>query len=54
MAPGLVISVCIINYIYKFVVAIVLTPVIYWVHGIIERYLGHDLAAEMKRAAMNR
>ncbi|WP_109697808.1 queuosine precursor transporter [Chitinophaga deserti] len=51
---GLIISVCIINYIYKFTVAIVLTPVIYWVHGIIERYLGHDLAAEMKRAAMNR
>ncbi|WP_341840067.1 queuosine precursor transporter [Chitinophaga caseinilytica] len=51
---GLVISVCIINYIYKFTVAIVLTPVIYWVHGIIERYLGHELAGEMKRAAMNR
>jgi queuosine precursor transporter len=40
------------NYIYKFVVALLLTPVIYWVHGIIERYLGHDLAKEMKAAAM--
>ena len=40
------------NYIYKFVVAILLTPVIYFVHGIIERYLGHTLAKEMKDAAM--
>lgn len=42
------------NYIYKFVVAIVMTPVIYAVHGAIEKYLGHDLAAQMKRAAMQR
>lgn len=51
---SLVLSVCIINYIYKFIVAILLTPVIYWIHGIIERYLGHETAVEMKRAAMNR
>ncbi|MGX5818858.1 queuosine precursor transporter [Chitinophaga lutea] len=50
----LVMSVCIINYIYKFIVAIALTPVIYLVHGIIERYLGHEKAAEMKAAAMRR
>ncbi|RPD41906.1 queuosine precursor transporter [Chitinophaga barathri] len=49
-----VLAVCIVNYIYKFTVAIVLTPVIYWVHGIIERYLGHETAGEMKRTAMNR
>ena len=41
------------NYIYKFVVAILLTPVIYLVHHWIERYLGHSTAAEMKRAAMS-
>ncbi len=40
------------NYIYKFAVAIVLTPVIYLVHGWIEKYLGHDEAAAMKKAAM--
>jgi queuosine precursor transporter len=40
------------NYIYKFIVAIVLTPVIYLIHGVIERYLGHNKAAEMKQAAM--
>lgn len=40
------------NYIYKFVVALLLTPVIYLMHGRIEKYLGHDLAREMKTAAM--
>lgn len=58
-APGdfvwsfkLFLAVGIVNYLYKTIVAIVLTPVIYWVHNIIENYLGHSLAAEMKAAAM--
>jgi len=42
------------NYIYKFFMAIVLTPVIYLVHGWIERYLGSELAIKMKTAAMNK
>ena len=40
------------NYIYKFVIALVMTPVIYLIHGFIERYLGREKAAEMKKAAM--
>ena len=47
-----VIAIGIVNYIYKFCVAILLTPVIYLVHNRIEKYLGHDLAKKMKRAAM--
>jgi uncharacterized integral membrane protein (TIGR00697 family) len=46
------IAICIVNYIYKFIVALLLTPVIYLVHGWIERYLGHEQAAAMKKAAM--
>lgn len=49
---SLFIAVGIVNYIYKFIVAIILTPVIYLIHSWIERYLGHDLAAEMKQGAM--
>jgi uncharacterized integral membrane protein (TIGR00697 family) len=49
---GLFIAVGVVNYIYKFIIAIIMTPVIYLVHGWIERYLGHDVAAEMKQAAM--
>ena len=40
------------NYIYKFIVAILLTPVIYLVHAWIEKYLGKNLASEMKNTAM--
>ncbi|MBK7289563.1 MAG: queuosine precursor transporter [Chitinophagaceae bacterium] len=48
----LFIAVGIVNYVYKFIVAILMTPVIYLIHGIIEKYLGHEQAAEMKKAAM--
>jgi uncharacterized integral membrane protein (TIGR00697 family) len=40
------------NYIYKFVLAILLTPVIYLVHAWIDKYLGENLSAEMKQSAM--
>ncbi|OSZ77606.1 hypothetical protein CAP36_14630 [Chitinophagaceae bacterium IBVUCB2] len=46
------IAICIVNYIYKFIVALLLTPVIYFVHNRIERYLGHEQATVMKKAAM--
>ena len=42
------------NYIYKFAVAVILTPVIYLIHHAIEKYLGHDLAKNMKKTAMGR
>lgn len=40
------------NYIYKFIVALLMTPVVYIIHGLIEKYLGTAKAAEMKKAAM--
>lgn len=49
-----VMAICIGNYLYKFVVAVVLTPVIYLVHGWIERYLGHALATQMRNSAMGK
>jgi uncharacterized integral membrane protein (TIGR00697 family) len=48
----LVIAVGVVNYIYKFLIAILLTPVIYLIHNRIEKYLGHEQAAAMKKAAM--
>ena len=51
---GQVMTTCVGNYIYKFAVAILLTPVIYLVHAWIEKYLGKSLASEMKQAAMRR
>ena len=43
-----VISVGIINYMYKFLIAVLLTPLIYLAHTIIDNYLGKELAMKMK------
>jgi uncharacterized integral membrane protein (TIGR00697 family) len=47
-----VMAIVLVGYSYKLLVAILVTPIIYWVHALIERYLGHALAAEMKRSAI--
>ena len=44
-------TVCIGGYSYKFLVAMLMTPVIYLVHDGIERYLGKELAESMRRKA---
>jgi hypothetical protein len=43
-----------INYIYKFAVAIILTPLLYIAHGIIDRYLGKEKAEALMEEAANR
>ena len=46
-----VVAVGVINYIYKFVVAIVLTPLIYLAHNLIDGYLGKEQASQMTQKA---
>ncbi len=46
-----VVSVGIINYIYKFSIAILLTPILYLVHYLIDSYLGKQTAEEMIKEA---
>ncbi len=48
----LVLAICLVNYTYKFTMAIILTPLIYLVEHRIEKYLGHETTSKMKRAAM--
>lgn len=48
-----VISVASVNYIYKFVVAVLLTPLIYLGHYLIDRYLGPEEASKMKAEALS-
>jgi queuosine precursor transporter len=48
----MILAIGIMNYLYKFTMAIILTPVIILVEKRIEKYLGHDVAHKMKRAAM--
>ncbi len=46
-----VVAVAIINYIYKFTTAILLTPLLYLAHSVIDRYLGKDHAEELANEA---
>jgi len=50
----LVLAICMVNYVYKFTMAIILTPLIYLVEKRIENYVGHETAIAMKQAAMGR
>ncbi|MBS4064963.1 MAG: queuosine precursor transporter, partial [Chitinophagaceae bacterium] len=45
-------GIALVGYSYKFLVAILATPLVYLVHALIERYLGKEKAAEMKKAAL--
>lgn len=49
---GQVFAVGLINYIYKFVVAVLLTPVLYFLHYIIDSYLGDEEAEELIEEAI--
>lgn len=46
-----VLAIGLVNYFYKFFMAVILTPMIYLTHFWIDRYLGNDLANEMKTKA---
>ena len=47
-----VLAICLVNYTYKFTMAIILTPLIYLIEQGIEKYVGKETAAKMKRSAM--
>lgn len=40
-----------VNYCYKLVVAVLLTPLIYLVHNWIDRYLGHEISEKLRHDA---
>jgi len=47
----MVAAIGLVNYTYKFIVAILMTPILYVVHGIIDGYLGKDLAHKLIKMA---
>ena len=49
-----VLAICVMNYTYKFTMAILLTPLIYFIEARIENYLGKESATKMKLAAMGK
>lgn len=48
---GLFFAVATVNYGYKAIVAVLATPVIYGVHGLVDRWLGAEAATEQKARA---
>lgn len=42
-----ILAITLFNYGYKFIIAVVITPVIYLFHWVMDRYLGHETAVEM-------
>ena len=44
-------AILIVSYPFKCVIAVVMTPILYFVHYGIEKYLGEELATELKSAA---
>jgi len=47
----MVAAIGLVGYTYKFTIALAMTPILYVVHGIIDRYLGKDLAQRMIKMA---
>lgn len=47
-----VLSISLLGYSYKFLIAVILTPVIYFVETRIENYVGTEVAKQMKLSAM--
>lgn len=48
---SLVLAIGVVNYIYKFVIAVILTPVLYIVHYFIDMYLGKDISHQLMTEA---
>ena len=49
---SLFLAVGVVNYSYKFLVAVFLTPLIYLAHNLIDNFLGEELAEAMKQQAI--
>lgn len=48
-----VIAIGLVGYIYKFTVAVLLTPSLYLIHALIDRYLGKELAEKLVRESIS-
>lgn len=48
----LVLVIGLVNYIYKFTIAVLITPLLYLIHSIIDKYLGKELSEKLQAEAM--
>ncbi len=49
---SLVLAIGFVKYFYKFIMALILTPLVYMLHNMIDYYLGEPLASQLKQRAM--
>jgi queuosine precursor transporter len=49
---SMVFAIGVVNYVFKFVVALTLIPALYGIHALIEAYLGKELAARLRHEAI--
>ena len=50
----LVLVIGLVNYIYKFCIAVLITPLLYLIHSLIDSYLGKELSEKLQYEAMNK
>ena len=48
-----VLAICLVGYVYKFTVAVLLTPILYGIHYLVDAYLGKDLAKKLLKEAQS-
>lgn len=48
----LIMATGVVNYIYKFTIALLLTPLLYLVHNVIDKYLGSELSHKLQKDAL--
>ncbi|NWF50806.1 MAG: queuosine precursor transporter [Ignavibacteriaceae bacterium] len=46
-----VLAIGVVNYFYKFLVAVLLTPILYFLHSVIDKYLGKELSEKLMHEA---
>ncbi|HVO74004.1 MAG TPA: queuosine precursor transporter [Ignavibacteriaceae bacterium] len=51
---GLVLAIGVVNYMYKFFIAVVFTPLLYLIHYFVDIYLGKELAEKLMLEATNK
>lgn len=47
----MVAAIGLVNYTYKFIIALLMTPILYIVHNIIDKYLGTELSQQLRNVA---
>lgn len=48
-----VLAICLVGYVYKFTVAVLLTPLLYIIHKIVDTFLGKDLSQKLLKEAQS-